>query len=194
MTDIPPSPQGTSADAADVLASAPRAPVVARTPLSYCVARSTALMGVVLPYWLVAIVLRLVVAWAVFQAGQTKIDGPSVPLQIWDFDLSVTLPMAVKAQTVETIDKLAQLPVPSWIAAPLVGAAEFILPICLVLGFATRFAAIILLVVTVALQALLAPDLLWSQHVPWAAILLVLISLGPGAVSVDRAVDHFYRK
>jgi putative oxidoreductase len=151
-------------------------------------------MGVVLPYWLVAIVLRLVVAWAVFQAGQTKIDGPSVPLQIWDFDLSVTLPMAVKAQTVETIDKLAQLPVPSWIAAPLVGAAEFILPICLVLGFATRFAAIILLVVTVALQALLAPDLLWSQHVPWAAILLVLISLGPGAVSVDRAVDHFYRK
>jgi putative oxidoreductase len=194
MTDTAPSPQGSSADLAEVLAAAPPAPVVARTPLSYCVARSTAFMSAALPYWLVAIVLRLVIACAVFQAGQAKIEGPMVPLQVWGFDFSVTLPMAVNAQTVETFDRLVQLAIPSWIVALAVGAAEFILPIFLVLGLATRFAAIVLLVVTVALQALLAPDLLWSQHAPWAALLLVLIALGPGPVSIDHAVSQLYRK
>ncbi len=102
--------------------------------------------------------------------------------------------MAVKDRTYQMFDQLTALPLPSSIAAPAVSAIEFILPICLVLGLATRFSAIVLLIMTVAVQVFAAPAALWSLHIYWISILLVLISLGPGLVSVDHLIRHLYQK
>jgi putative oxidoreductase len=91
-------------------------------------------------------------------------------------------------------DQLAALPLPSWLAAPVVCAVEFVAPICLVLGFGTRFCAIVLLVMTAVIQWVTGAAAFWSLHIYWISILLVLISLGPGLISVDHLMRYLYEK
>lgn len=148
-----------------------------------------------IPYALVALVLRLAMARAFFLDGQSRILGPRLPLNIQDFSYSLTLPAAPGRETVAAIAAgilPSQLP-PEFVAQALVWA-EFALPIMLVLGIGTRFAAVGLLAVTLVMQFVLAPQLLWSAHVYWAAILLVLVSLGGGMVSIDAAIRALARR
>ena len=147
-----------------------------------------------IPYALVALGLRLVMARLFFLDGQSKVTGPRVPLTVQDFDLSVVLPLQVKAETFSAFLTYAALPVPPVLAAYLVSYAEFILPICLVLGFGTRFAALGLLIMTALIQVYVMPQALWSLHIYWAAILLVLLSLGAGQISVDHIIRFIARR
>ncbi len=147
-----------------------------------------------IPYALVALGLRLVMARVFFLDGQTKIAGPRVPLNVQDFDLSVVLPLQVKAETFGAFLNYAALPVPPVLAAYLVSYAEFILPICLVLGFGTRFAALGMLIMTALIQIYVMPEALWTVHVYWASILLVLLSRGPGQISVDAIIRFIARR
>jgi putative oxidoreductase len=71
-------------------------------------------------------------------------------------------------------------------------AVEFIVPICLVLGLGTRFCAIVLLLMTAMIQWVTGAAA--SLHVYWISILLVLISLGPGLISVDHLMRYLYEK
>lgn len=139
-----------------------------------------------------AIVLRLVMTRVFFVAGQSKIEGPRVSLDRFGLDGAVMLPMAVREATVQAFELMANLPIPAWIVAHGVSYAEFILPICLVLGLATRFAALALLIMTVLIQVFVAPEALSSTHVYWASILLVLISLGPGLISIDHGIRRLH--
>lgn len=68
------------------------------------------------------------------------------------------------------------------------GSAEILLPILLVLGLATRFAATGLLVMTVIVQ-LTVPDG-WPLHVTWAAMALGIMAWGPGRVSLDHLIKE----
>ena len=148
-----------------------------------------------IPYALVAIVLRLVMARLFFLDGQTRIEGPRVPLTVQDFDFSVVLPLQVKVETIGAfLNQYAAVPVSPVLGAYLLSYAEFILPICLLLGFATRFAALGMLIITALIQIYVAPDALWSVHVFWAAILLVLLSRGPGPISVDAIIRYIARR
>jgi putative oxidoreductase len=152
-----------------------------------------------IPYALVALGLRLVMARVFFFDGQTRISGPRVPLNVQvpnvkDFDLSVVLPLQVKEQTFAAFMHYTALPMPPVLAAYLVSYAEFILPICLVIGLGTRFAALGLLIMTALIQVFVLPEALWSVHVYWAAILLVLLSRGPGQISLDYIIRYFARR
>jgi putative oxidoreductase len=147
-----------------------------------------------IPYALVALGLRLVMARLFFLDGQNKVTGPRVPLNVQDFDLSLVLPLQVKAETFSMFLHYTALPVPPMLAAYLVSYAEFILPICLVLGFATRFAALGLLIMTALIQLYVLPDALWTAHVYWASILLVLLSLGAGQISIDHIIRFIARR
>jgi putative oxidoreductase len=148
-----------------------------------------------IPYALVALALRLVMARVFFLDGQTRIDGPRVPLNVQDFNFSLILPAQVKAETFGVfLSQYAALPVPPVLAAYAVSYAEFILPIMLVLGFGTRFAALGLLVMTALIQIYVMPQALWSVHVYWASILLVLLSMGAGQISVDHIVRYIARR
>lgn len=141
------------------------------------------------PYALVALALRLVMARVFFFDGQTRIDGPHVPLNLQDFSFSLVLPVQVKAETLTAfLSQYPPLPIPPVLAAYAVSYAEFILPIMLVLGFATRFAALSLLVMTALIQIYVMPEALWTAHVYWAGMLLVLLSQGAGQVSVDAII------
>jgi putative oxidoreductase len=67
------------------------------------------------------------------------------------------------------------------------GIAEILLPVLLVLGLGTRFAALALLVMTAIIQITI-PDGWANFHLPWAAMALALLAFGAGPVSLDRAL------
>ena len=60
----------------------------------------------------------------------------------------------------------ANLPLPPAFAAELWSYAEFVLPLCLVLGFATRFAALALLIMTALLAALRRAGAVVGRRMP----------------------------
>jgi putative oxidoreductase len=68
------------------------------------------------------------------------------------------------------------------------GSAEILLPILLVLGLATRIAALGLLVMTLIVE-LTVPDG-WPIHVTWAAMALGVMAWGPGRISLDHLIGR----
>ena len=153
----------------------------------------TLLLCAIAPYALVALVLRLALARAFFLAGQDMIDGPVVPLALKHADLSFMLPVQLKDATVQTFaTHFAGATVPPNVTAGLFACAEFVLPIFLVLGFATRYAAAALFVITVLTQIYIAPAAFFTLHIYLLSLLLVLMTCGPGDVSVDRLIRHVH--
>ncbi|MGK9164714.1 DoxX family protein [Inquilinus limosus] len=74
------------------------------------------------------------------------------------------------------------------VVAFVVGSAEILLPILLVLGLATRLAALGLLVMTLVIQ-LTVPDG-WPIHLTWAAMALGIMAWGPGRLSLDHWIGR----
>jgi putative oxidoreductase len=146
------------------------------------------------PYALVALGLRLLMARVFFFDGQAKVTGSLLSFDLYNFNFSMVLPMQVKAETFSAfLTAYPPLAVPPVLAAYALTYAEFALPILLVLGFATRFAALGLLLVT-AMQFYLMPAGLWTAQVYWAGILLVLLSRGAGALSIDQIIRLIARR
>jgi len=153
-----------------------------------------------IPYSAVALALRLIMAKVFFLDGQTKVDGLWMPVRVAEltknyvtgFDFAVTVPTGVRPEVFSTFaTQYPLLPVPPTIAAYAVSFAEFILPVMLVIGLGTRFAALGLLVITAMILGFVAVDPLASVQFYWAALLVVLVTQGPGAVSLDHLVRRW---
>ena len=69
------------------------------------------------------------------------------------------------------------------------GCGEITFPVLLVLGLATRFAALGLLFMTFIVE-LTVPDG-WPIHITWAAMALGIMAWGPGRISLDHLVRQF---
>ena len=144
-----------------------------------------------IPYALVALFVRIVAAHPFFVSGQTKVDGPQIGATILGQEISYTLPTSIKDSTFALFSQEYKVPLLSpELAAYLATAAECVLPILLVLGLLTRLSALGLLAMTLVIQIFVYPDAWWTVHAYWAALLLVLIARGPGAVALDQ---FFYR-
>jgi putative oxidoreductase len=76
---------------------------------------------------------------------------------------------------------------PPEIAAWLGTAVELSAPILLVLGLFARLGAAALLAMTLTIQFLVYPAN-WPEHLMWASILAYVLTRGPGALSIDRAI------
>ena len=138
-------------------------------------------------YSLVALFVRIVAAHPFFASGQTKVDGPQIGATILGQELSYTLPTSIKDSTFALFSQEYKVPLLSPdIAAYLATAMESVLPILLVLGLLTRLSALGLLGMTLVIQIFVFPDAWWTVHAYWAALLLVLIARGPGALSLDQ--------
>jgi putative oxidoreductase len=70
------------------------------------------------------------------------------------------------------------------VMAFLSGSGEITFPVLLVLGLATRFAALGLLLMTCIVE-LTVPDG-WPIHITWAAMALGIMAWGPGRISLDH--------
>lgn len=127
-----------------------------------------------LPVSIQLLAARLAVAAIFFLSGRTKVEG-------W-----VTL----KDSTIDLFRYEYMLPlVPPEIAAPMAAFAEHALPLLLVAGLFTRFAALGLLGMTAVIEIFVYPDA-WPTHLSWAALLLPLIAQGPGKFSLDSLLNR----
>lgn len=152
------------------------------------------------PYAVVAFAIRLIMARVFFFDGQSRINGTPVSVDVPNFGYSFVpdlgfsfiLPQQVRADTAYAF--ATQLPVPPMFTATFVAYAEFILPAMLLIGFGTRFAALGLIGLTVLMQLYVMPSALWSAHIYWAAMLLLLVSKGAGQLSVDHIIRLIARR
>jgi putative oxidoreductase len=121
---------------------------------------------------------RLAIASVFWRSAQTKISGWEFLDQSWKFfDISDSAIMLFQYEY--------NLPLLSpRVAAYLGTTAEFFLPLLLVLGLGTRFAALGLFLVTCIIQFMVFPDA-WPTHILWFAILVYLMQKGSGRLGVD---------
>lgn len=116
--------------------------------------------------------VRIAAGHVFWASGQTKVDG-----------------FALRPETVDLFRDEYRLPLISpELAAPMAAFAEHLLPVMLVLGLFTRFAALGLIGMTLVIQFLVYPDAWWAQHSLWLGLLLVILVRGPGNWSIDRWV------
>lgn len=129
-----------------------------------------------IPMSLPQLLLRITVALPFWQSGLTKWDGflQLSPAARYLFASEFRLHL---------FGAQVAYPFPG-ATAFLAGLAEICLPLLLVLGLGTRFAAFGLLVMTGVIQ-ITVPDGWLTYHLPWAAMLLPILAYGPGRVSVD---------
>ncbi|HET9488159.1 MAG TPA: DoxX family protein [Methylomirabilota bacterium] len=62
--------------------------------------------------------------------------------------------------------------------------------ILILLGLATRLATLPFFGMILTIQLFVFPHA-WPEHLTWTAILLVLVTRGAGAVSLDRLLGHW---
>jgi putative oxidoreductase len=71
------------------------------------------------------------------------------------------------------------------LAATLATAVELTCPVLLLVGLATRLASLPLIGMTLVIQLFVYPES-WSIHLMWMAILLFILTRGPGVLSLDH--------
>jgi len=120
------------------------------------------------PYALLALPLRAALATVFWNSAMAKLANWDTTLSLFEDEYQVPL-----------------LP-PEW-AAHLALTVELSMPVLLVLGLATRPAALVLLGMTSVIQLFVYPQA-WPTHIQWTAMLLVLFFRGPGRLSLDHLV------
>lgn len=131
------------------------------------------------PPSLVSLTLRVALAVPFFKSGLTKWDGP--------FRLSEGALFLFQDEfRLHLFGAEVPYPAPELMAAAS-GTAEIVLPILLVAGLFTRFAAFGLLVMTAIIQITI-PDGWANFHLPWAGMALAVLALGPGRLALDAAL------
>lgn len=129
-----------------------------------------------IPHWLPLLALRLALAVPFFKSGMTKWDG--------FLQLSGGAEFLFTSEfRLHIFGEQYAYPFP-YLAAYGAGIAEIVLPVMLVLGLFTRFAAIGLLIMTAIIQ-ITVPEGWANFHLPWAAMALTLVVFGGGRIAVD---------
>jgi putative oxidoreductase len=120
------------------------------------------------PYALLAIPLRLAIATVFWNSGTEKLAS-------WDSTLALFR------------DEYRLPVIPPEIAAYMAASIELSTPFLLIFGLFTRAAALVLLGMTTVIEVFVYPQA-WPTHIQWAAMLLVLLCRGAGAISIDELI------
>lgn len=124
------------------------------------------------PYAVLALLLRLGVAWIFWSSAQVKLIN-------WQ-------------RTIDLFAEEYRVPVlPPELAAGMALSIELAAPILLVLGLLTRFAVVVLLGMTAVIQIFVYPEA-WPTHLQWTAMMLVLLCRGAGTLSLDHLLWRRY--
>lgn len=145
----------------------------------------TALVGWLerIPHGVIALLARIGIGATFWLSGQTKIEG--LVLDPVGGQVQLGWPH-ISESALELFRSEYKLPfLPPELAAPMAATAEHLLPLLLVLGLGTRFAALGLLGMTLVIEIFVYPDA-WPTHALWAACLVYLAARGAGALSLDH--------
>ncbi|MCJ7555816.1 MAG: DoxX family protein [Gammaproteobacteria bacterium] len=136
-----------------------------------------------IPHTLIATLGRFSIAAVFWKSGQTKIEGLVIDLVNGEFQIGWPH-LSGSALTLFQYEYNLPL-IPPELAATMAAFAEHFFPVLLLLGLATRFSAVALLVMTLTIQIFVYPDA-YPTHGVWATVLLFLIATGPGKLSLDH--------
>jgi len=140
-----------------------------------------------IPHGFVALLGRFSIAAVFWKSGQTKVEGLAIDIVNGEFTLGIP---RLSESVVGLFRDEFRLPViPPEFAAPMAAFAEHLFPVLILVGLATRFSALALLVMTATIQVFVYPDA-YPTHGVWAAVLLYLIARGPGALSIDHLLER----
>jgi putative oxidoreductase len=120
------------------------------------------------PYWLLAIPLRFAVATVFWNSAMAHLANFQTTLYLFASEYKVPV-------------------LPPDLAAYMAVSIEVGAPILLVLGLFTRLAAFVLLGMVAVIEVFVYPQA-WPTHIQWAAMLLVLLCRGAGALSLDWVI------
>jgi putative oxidoreductase len=120
------------------------------------------------PLSITQLLARIGVGAVFFKSGMTKIASWEFTLMLFREEYRVPL-------------------LPPEIAAPLATATELSMPVLLVLGLFARLATLPLLGMVLVIQLFVYPQS-WAEHLTWAALLLLILTRGSGAISLDRLI------
>ena len=112
--------------------------------------------------------MRIGVGAVFFRSGLLKIDSWQFTIQLFRDEYKVPLLDPVLAAQAATIVELG-------------------VPPLLFVGIATRLATLPLLGMIAMIQTLVYPNA-WSDHLMWASALLLVLTRGPGAFSLDHVI------
>lgn len=140
-----------------------------------------------IPDWLIAALGRFSIAAIFWKSGQTKVQGFAIDIVSGQFEFGLP---RLSDSAVELFRSEYKLPlIPPEVAAPLAAFAEHVFPALILVGLATRFSALALLIMTLTIQLLIYPDA-YPTHGVWATVLVLLIAKGPGVVSFDHLLSR----
>ena len=149
-----------------------------REAISEPIDRLNAIVRAIAQPTLTQLVLRVGLAVPFWRSGVNKWDGflqlNDVAVLLFSTEFKLHLPGGPY-----------DFPAPG-VMAFVTGFAEILLPILLVLGLATRLAALSLLIMTIVVQLTVPHG--WPLHVTWAAMALGIMAWGPGRISLDHAI------
>lgn len=126
-----------------------------------------------IPYWLIALTARIALAQVFWSSAQAHLANWDTTLYLFDDTYQVPL-------------------LPPDLAAYLAVAMELVMPPLLILGLATRFAALALFAMTLVIEIFVFPEA-WPTHIQWTAMLLVLMGRGAGVLSLDELVRRWLK-
>jgi putative oxidoreductase len=125
-----------------------------------------------LPLSVIQLAARVGVGAVFFRSGLLKVSSWQFAVQLFRDEYKVPL-----------LDPLT--------AARLTAAIELGVPVLLFLGLATRLATLPLLAMIATIQIFVYPNA-WSDHLLWTAALLLLLTRGAGAISVDHLIAKLF--
>jgi putative oxidoreductase len=133
-----------------------------------------------LPYWLIAIGARVALIRVFWWSARTRVEPGSwftlndSTTYLFENEFRIHLPWTDFA-----------IPMPD-VVAYITMTFEHLLPILLVLGLGTRFAALGLLGMTIVIESIYPEQ--YNEHLPWAVCCLILIKFGGGLFSLDALI------
>jgi putative oxidoreductase len=124
-----------------------------------------------IPYNAVALVSRFALGSAFWRSAQTKVNG-----------------FSIREETFFLFRDEYKVPLlPPDLAAYLATIGEHVFSVLLLIGLASRLSALGLFGMTMVIQLFVFPDG-WPEHILWVALQLLIVSRGPGVVSLDHLI------
>lgn len=144
-----------------------------------------------IPDSMTAFIGRFSIAAIYWQSAQTKVEGFAIDIVSGTFTLGMP---HLSASAIDLFRDEYKLPViPPEIAAYMAAFSEHFFSFLILIGLATRFSSIALLVMTLTIQIFVYPDA-YPTHGVWITVLLFLMAKGPGKLSIDHLVAQYFKK
>ena len=127
-----------------------------------------------IPHTLIALLARASIGSVFWMSAQTKVSG-----------------FGLAEGTVDLFRDEYKLPfIDPNVAAVLAAVSEHLFSALLIIGLASRFSALALLGMTLVIEIFVYPDA-WATHGTWAICFLVIMTKGPGRISVDAVISKY---